>query len=296
MPGWSQRVATLFLFAIATAPCLTAQATGFDNCLLELERGYDGQQSQEAPEACKAWLADRGAEVRLPTGFSSQQALALEQWLNRSAERNTRAPNPALVPDVLASLQRESDEPEALSYFQRFLEWISRLENQSGEEEAPPWLKKLVGYLEAITPDMIRVAALALLALLLGALGWVLIRELRAGRNIAPAHRQQDDYETATYEFDDDHLMPDGGSDPAALLRQIIRYLIKKGDLPDDRSLTNGELRQWLQRRQPDHARMFDDVVRAAELQIYGGQAMDAGDAAGLARQARTLLAEQPQS
>ncbi len=201
----------------------------------------------------------------------------------------------AALPGLLArTLHVESTPP--VSWWQRFKDWLGKKLRASGDSDYR-WLTE---FLKSLNPpawlaDLILRASVAVILLLALA---VVVNELRANNLSSWLQRRRRTQRTSRVPAganetrmawkDVANLPP--GQQPAALLRLVLQELIERGVLPDDRSLTNGELLARLGAAARAHAAPFAELASAADAVLFGNRAVVAAQLAPLHQAAQAIV------
>jgi len=200
----------------------------------------------------------------------------------------------AALPELLArTLQVEPTPP--VSWWQRFKYWLAQ--KLRGSESDYRWLTE---FLKSLDPPewlaaLILRASVAVILLLALA---VVVNELRAANlsswlqrrsRTRRASRVPAAIGPARLAWKDVTSLPPG-EQPAALLRLVLQELVEHGLLPDDLSLTNGEMLVRLGAAARAHAAPFAELATAADAVLFGGRAVVAAQLAPLHQAAQTIV------
>ncbi len=199
--------------------------------------------------------------------------------------------------DLLARTLIEASSPNP-SWWQRFLAWLSHVLEQprSGEN---PWL---VDFLKRLVPLewLIRWLLLGAMILIVVLALMVIVNELRHAKLTSWwKKRRRDRIRTTdqgtsprprTWTWEEVVALPPGRQ-PGALLRFIIHRLVQQGLLPNNFSLTNGELLARLYVVDQQRAGHFRTLVLGAEPVLYGNRPPEHAHLEGLVHAADQLRA-----
>jgi hypothetical protein len=201
----------------------------------------------------------------------------------------------AALPELLArTLQVEPTPP--LSWWQRIKNWLAQKLRGSDKSDYR-WLTE---FLKSLDPpewlaDIILRASVAVVLLLALA---VVVNELRAA-NLSSWLQRRNRTQRASrvpatagasrLAWKDVANLPPG-QQPAALLRLVLQELVERGLLPDDLSLTNGEMLVRLGASARAHAPPFGELAAAADAVLFGDRAVAAAQLAPLRLAAQTII------
>ncbi len=203
----------------------------------------------------------------------------------------------AALPELLArTLQVEPTPP--VSWWQRIKDWLAQ--KLRGSESDYRWLTE---FLKSLDPPewlaaLILRASVAVILLLALA---VVVNELRAAKLSSWLQRRsrtrRASLPAATgpvrLAWKDVTSLPPS-EQPAALLRLVLQELVERGLLPDDLSLTNGEMLVRLGAAACAHAAPFAELAAAADAALFGGRAVVAAQLAPLHQAAQTIVGTPP--
>lgn len=205
-----------------------------------------------------------------PPAESDTSRLDEQTWAQEAAQTlpPARKLDPQRVAAILATI--EPPRPQAASWWERFVQWLERYARQN---EGSNWLADL---LRDVEPWVFTNIFLAILAMLVIALGALIIVELRAA-GVGKARRRQTvagarpaaASPRVELGLADIAALP-LREQPPALLQWAIARLVERQVLPADASLTNGELLAVLRARAPDELPTFRRLTRVAEAAAYG--------------------------
>lgn len=184
------------------------------------------------------------------------------------------------IGDVAAILDAlEQSPPPPLSWWDRLLaRFDAWLQRHSADAEPPAWLRDL---LQGISGEAVIAILWLLLCLLVVALGGIVITELRAAgvgrrRRGAPvavrASREGGPSARAAAPTLAQIAVLPLRDRPGALLRLAIVALTARALLPDDNTLTNGELLRLLEARAAPEAGAFRQLAHGADSAVYGAR------------------------
>jgi hypothetical protein len=201
----------------------------------------------------------------------------------------------AALPELLArTLQVEPTPP--LSWWQRIKNWLAQKLRGSDKSDYR-WLTE---FLKSLDPpewlaDIILRASVAVVLLLALA---VVVNELRAA-NLSSWLQRRNRTQRASrvpatagasrLAWKDVANLPPG-QQSAALLRLVLQELVERGLLPDDLSLTNGEMLVRLGASARAHAPPFGELAAAADAVLFGDRAVAAAQLAPLRLAAQTII------
>lgn len=205
----------------------------------------------------------------------------------------------AALPELLARTLEVQPAPP-VSWWQRFKDWLAQKLRGSGESDYR-WLTE---FLKSLDPpewlaDLILRGSVAVILLLALA---VVVNELRAANPSSWLQRRNRGQRTsrvstvpgaARLAWKDVASLPPG-QQPAALLRLVLQELIERGLLPDDQSLTNGEMLARLGAAARAHAAAFAELAAAADAVLFGNRAVVAAQLAPLHQAAQAIIGTTP--
>jgi hypothetical protein len=278
-----------------------------DRCLNALDTGAEPlppYRRMIVEEVCPG-LAQAVSE--LPAAKSLSQPLDLQTTPNQLRDLRAllgsyqRAPASverfdfAALPELLARTLQVEPTP-LVSWWQRFKDWLAQKLGGSGE----PDYRWLTEFLKSLDPPewlaaLILRASVAVILLLALA---VVVNELRAANLSSWLQRRSRTQRASRVPAtvgasrlawkDVTNLPP--GQQPAALLRLVLQELVERGLLPDDLSLTNGEMLLRLGAAARTHAAPFAELAAAADATLFGNRAVVAAQLAPLHQAAQAIV------
>jgi hypothetical protein len=283
----------LVLFAvtsIAGAQPAAEASTIVESCAREAPPGTEGLEAlQTACPGLKSALdalglanvfADDSAGKLTPDSLGT--LLALERSSRRSA------PDTGALEAILRELH---EAPAPQGAWARFKQWLQRLFDSGGATRLP-WLQQ---WLERLTPGalVLKLAAYALMALVVVAAALIVVREIRAS-NLRFARRRHTAAAVSAVseepgtDRDALHRVP-AAQRPRLLFRLAAARLAAAGRLPAARSLTHRELRARATFEGEEQA-TWAELARLAERQLYAHEGAAPADEPVLARAERLWL------
>lgn len=228
-------------------------------------------------------LAEGSAEKITPD--SLQTLLALQRASLRAA------PDVARLEPVLRELREPPKTPTA---WERLKQWLQRFFDRGSGPGRLPWLER---WLDLLSPGQLalKIVGYALMALVVGAAVFIVVREIRASnwrlargtRRRGPAVPDDDGGDASA---DRDVLQRASPAErPRLLFRLVAARLAAAGRVPAARSLTHRELRTQA-RLQADEQQTWAALAELAERQVYGHRAPSPDDEPLLARAERLWL------
>lgn len=196
--------------------------------------------------------------------------------------------------------------PEAekeLSLWEKFINWIDKnfLSHDEGDSE---WIKNLIDMLAKLDiPDWLFTTLFrgAIVIILLLAL-YTIVNELRVAGIFKTKHhqKQKNPKDDSTQQYLELAETLDWQSiiqlpaklQVSALLRYAIKSLTDKKLIPDNSSLTNLELYQYLLKTDANKSLLFSELYHGAELCLYGEICPDENDLGSMQINTRKLAGE----
>lgn len=198
----------------------------------------------------------------------------------------------AAIDRILSEFRESTPAPEP-SWSERFLAWLDEMLGDRADPDLA-WLENLVETLIEYR-DAFTMFAYATLLLLAAMAVWLLAKLIPFKRwrvDLLDRQSPQPRRRSATQPLSLAAIraMPAASQAPA-LLAYVLHELVGSGRLPADRSLTNHEFARLLARSEQPAGRLFDQLCRFVERQLYGDRLLTSEELSTCFDTASTLTA-----
>ena len=242
-------------------------------CAREAMDGIKGLQALEVacPELGPA-LDELGVTPLLSkdTRENMTAAMLVDATELASAHAARGIPDVRNLRPILSALSTRAPDR---GWWARIIDWLRSHLGSKAPARAPDWLKRLLDAIE-FSPAVLVVVIYGLIAVVIGAAGWIIYRELqasgvlqrRAGR-AARADGTPDAPDPAPLTLGGLELLP-AAERISALFRLVVEEVEASGGSAA-RARTHRQLRDTLRLPDPESARRFSALALVAEEQLY---------------------------